>query len=110
MQLLLRPKEKLKQFNHPNQPLSHVFYIDCRLDLEKLLPKLSVSAQFHETSDMLCLKPLEKLVFRPQSQGGKITDFQTPALASPDELSDPYLIPLRTHPEMKYFREGNPRC
>ena len=48
---------------------------------------------FTETFDLLSARPFENLVFRPQSQGGKFLDFQTPPAPPPapppDELSNP---------------------
>ena len=38
----------------------------------------------------------------PGSQISKLPDFQTPAAPAPDELSDPNLTPLPTHPGIKY--------
>ena len=59
----------------PNQPLSLCFDISGNLDLEKLIRKLSVSAQVPGTVGLLCPKPFEHLVFRLQSQRGKIPRF-----------------------------------
>ena len=38
----------------------------------------------------------------PDSQISRFPDFQTPPAAPPDELSDPNLTPLPTHPGIKY--------
>ena len=38
----------------------------------------------------------------PNSQISRSPDFQTPPAAAPDELSDPNLTPLPTHPGIKY--------
>ena len=72
------------------------------MDLEKLVWTPSISAQLPATFDLLWAKPLENLVFRPQSQGGKIPDFQTPPAPPADKFSDPNLTPLPTHPGIKY--------
>ena len=45
----------------------------------------------------------------PNSQIPKFPDFQTPPPAPPDELSDPNLAPLPTHPGIKYVA-GSPCC
>ena len=44
----------------------------------------------------------------PNSQISRFPDFQTPP-APPDELSDPNLTPLPTHPGIKYVA-GSPCC
>ena len=71
--------------------MSYIFFdIHGKLDLEKLVLKLSISAQLPETSDLLCPKPFENLVLRPQSEGYKILNFQmTAATATTDKLSSP---------------------
>ena len=46
----------------------------------------------------------------PNSQISRFPDFQTPpAAAAPDELSDPNLTPLPTHPGVKYVARS-PCC
>ena len=45
----------------------------------------------------------------PNSLISRFPDFQTPPPADPDELSDPNLTPLPTHPGIKYVAR-NPCC
>ena len=56
--------------------------------------------------DLLGPKFLDVQVPRsPNSQISRLPDFQTP-LAPPDELSDPNLTPLPTHPGIKYVERA----
>ena len=76
------------QLEIPSNSHSQFFFISGKMDLEKLVWALSISAQLPETFVLLWAKLFEISVFRPQSQGGKIPDFQSP-LAPPDKLSNP---------------------
>ena len=89
------------------QPLSWFVDINGKIELEKLVWTLSISAQPPDTFVLLWFKVFKNPLFQPQSQGGKILDFQTPP-APPEKLSRSR--PLSTHPGMKYFHKGNPRC
>ena len=62
-----------------NFSLSLFFDINGKMDLKTLVWTPSISAQHPQTFDLLWAKPFENHVFRPQSQRGKIADFQTPA-------------------------------
>ena len=56
------------------QQLSLFFDIRKKLDLEKLVCKLSISVRLPETVDLLCPNPFENLVFWTRSQRGEIPE------------------------------------
>ena len=83
-----------KSSNSPNpnlvkQPLSWIVDINGKMDLEKLIWTPSISAQLPETFALSWTRPFENHVFRPQSQGAKILEFQTPPAPPADKLSNP---------------------
>ena len=86
--------------------------MNAKLDLEKLVWKLSISAQLPETFDLLCPKLLENLVFPISIPKGANPRFPK---ANDDSGDDRQTLKSRsrlllTHPGMKYFCKGKPRC
>ena len=65
------PQKNSRTPNRLNQPLSVSFAINEKLDLKKLVWKLSISGQLPELFDLLCPKPFENITFDLNPKGEK---------------------------------------
>ena len=84
-----------------------------KMDLEKLLWTLSISAQLPETFDLLWANPFEnnKIDLNPKGRHNpRFSDATAGAAACDRQTLKSRTSPLSMHPGMKYFRKGNPRC
>ena len=88
------------------QPFIKLFDIYGNMDLEKLIWTNPSWEFITETFDLLWAKPFENLVFSTLIPRGQIPRFPDAAGRTLKSRSRP----RSSHPGMKYFRKGNPRC